>query len=52
MNKFRRLRWAAYVDRMEEGWSALKILIGKYTGKTPLRRRKRKLEDNVGIDPK
>jgi hypothetical protein len=32
--KSRRLRWAGHVARMEEGRSALKILIGKPTGKS------------------
>jgi hypothetical protein len=31
--KSRRLRWARHVDRMEEGWSAFKILTGRPTGK-------------------
>ena len=32
--KFRRLRWAGRVVRMEEGRRAFKILTGKPTGKT------------------
>ena len=38
MIKFRTLRWAGYVARMEEGLSAFKILTGKPTGKRPLGR--------------
>ena len=34
--KSRALRWTGHVARMEEGRSALKILTGKPTGKTPL----------------
>ena len=34
--KSRRLRWAGYVARIEEGKSAFKILTGKPTGKRPL----------------
>ena len=34
--KFRRLRWAGNVDRMEESSSAFKMLTGKPTGKRPL----------------
>jgi hypothetical protein len=34
--KFRRLRWAGYIVRMEESRSALKILTDKATGKRPL----------------
>ena len=32
MIKYRRLRWAGHVARMEEGRSAFKILTGKPTG--------------------
>ena len=38
VTKSRRLRWAGYVARMEEGRSAFKILTGKPTGKRPLGR--------------
>ena len=34
--KSRRMRWAGYVARMEEGRSAFKILTSKPTGKRPL----------------
>ena len=37
---------------MEEGRSALKILTGKPTGKRPLRRPRRRWEDNVRMDVK
>ena len=46
----RRLRWAGNVARMEEGRSALKILTGKPTGKRPLGRPRRRLEDNIRMD--
>ena len=36
MIKSRRLRWAGYVVRMEEGRSGFKILSGKPIGKRPL----------------
>ena len=36
--KYRKLRWAEHVARMEEGRSAFKILTGKSTGKRPLGR--------------
>ena len=45
----RRLRWAGYVARMEEGRSALKILTSKPTGKRPLGRPERRWEDNIRI---
>ena len=34
--KYRRLRWAGHVARMEEGMTVFKILTGKPTGKIPL----------------
>ena len=40
--KSRRLRWAGYVARMEDGSSAFKILTGKPTGKRPLERPRRR----------
>ena len=50
MIKSRRLRWAGHVSRMEEGRSAFKILTGKPTGKRPLRRPRRRYEDNIRMD--
>ena len=52
MIKFRRLRWAGHVARMEEGRSAFKILAGKFTGKRPLARPRRRWEDNIIMDLK
>ena len=43
--KSRRLRWAGHVARMEEGRSAIKILIANLTGKRPLGRPRRRWED-------
>ena len=40
--KSRGLRWAGYVAKMEEGWSAFKILTGKPTG-----RPRGRWEDNI-----
>ena len=48
--KSRRLRWAGHVARMEEGRSAFKIVTGRPTGKRPLGRSRRKLEDNIRMD--
>ena len=48
--KSRRLRWAGHVARMEEGRSAFKIVTGKPTGKRPLRRPRRRWEDNIRMD--
>ena len=50
MIKSRRLRWAGYVARMEEGRSAFKILTGKPTGKRPLGRPRRRWEINIRMD--
>ena len=43
-------RWAGHVARMEEGRSAFKILTSKPTGNRPLRRPRRRLEDNIRMD--
>ena len=43
-------KWAGHVARMEEGRSAFKILTGKPTGKRPLRRPRRRWEDNIRMD--
>ena len=48
--KYRRLRWAVHVARMEGGMSAFKILTGKPTGKTPLGKPRRRWEDNIRMD--
>ena len=50
MIKSRKLRWAGNVARMEEGRSAFKILTSKPTGKKPLRRPRRRWEDNIRMD--
>ena len=48
--KSRRLRWAGHVARMEGGRSVFKIVTGKPTGKRPLRRPRRRWEDNSRMD--
>ena len=50
MIKSRRLKWAGYVARMEEGRSVFKIFIGKPTGKKRLGRPRRRREDNIRMD--
>ena len=52
MIKSRRLRWAGYVARMEEGRSAFKILTGKPTGRRSLGRSRCRWEDNIRIELK
>ena len=49
--KYRRLRWAGHVARMEKVRNAFKMFIGKPTGKRPLGRPKRRWEDNIRIVP-
>ena len=50
--KSRRLRWAGYVNRMERGRSALKVLIGKPTRKKPIGRTMYTWENNITTDLK
>ena len=52
MIKSRRLRWAGYVARMEEGGNAFKILKAKPTGKRPLGRSRHRWENNVRMNLK
>ena len=48
--KSRKLRWAGYLARMEEGRSAFKILTGKPKRKRPLGSPRRRWEDNIRMD--
>ena len=48
--KFRTLRWAGHVVRMWESRSSFKILTGKPKVKRPLRRSRRRWEDNIRMD--
>ena len=48
--KYRRLRWASHVARMEEGRGAFEILTGKPTRKRPLGRPRHRWEDNIRMD--
>ena len=48
--KYRRLRWAGHVARIEEGRSAFKILTGKPKGTRPLGRPRCRWEDNIRMD--
>ena len=45
-------RWVRYLVRMEDGSSALKILIGEPTGKHTRWRPRRWWEDNIWMDLK
>ncbi|KAJ4448500.1 hypothetical protein ANN_10516 [Periplaneta americana] len=48
--KSRRLRWAGHVARMGESRNAYRVLIGRPEGKKPLRRPRRRWEDNIKMD--
>ena len=48
--KWRRMRWAGYVARVEEGRGVHKVLVGKPQGKRPLGRPRRRWEDNIKMD--
>jgi hypothetical protein len=48
--KSRRLRWAGHVVRMGEERSAYRILVGRPEGRRPLRRPRRRWEDNIKMD--
>ena len=52
MIKSRRLRATGHVARMEEDGRAFKILTKKSAGKEPLRRPRRRWEDNTRMDLK
>jgi hypothetical protein len=43
-------RWAGHIARMEAMGIYYKILVGKPEGKRPLRRTRRRWEDNIRID--
>ena len=49
--KSRRMRCAGHVARMGEGRGEYRVLVGKPEGKRPLRRPRRRWEDNVKTDP-
>ena len=48
--KSRRMRWAEYVARVEEGRGVHIILVGKPEEKRPLGRPRRRWEDNIKMD--
>jgi hypothetical protein len=47
--KSRRMRWAGHVACMGEIRNTYNILVGKPEGKRPLRRPRRRWEDNINI---
>ena len=48
--KSRRMRWAGHVLCMGEDSGVHRVLVGKPEGKRPLRRPRRKWEDNIKMD--
>jgi hypothetical protein len=48
--KSRRMRWAGHVTRMREGRGVHRVLVGKPEGTRPLRRPRRRWEDNIKRD--
>jgi hypothetical protein len=48
--KSRRMRWAGHVARMGESEVFTGFLVGKPEGKRPLRRPRRRCEDNIKMD--
>jgi hypothetical protein len=50
MVKSRRMRWAGHVAHMGEETGVHRVLVGKPEGKKPLRRPRRRWEDNIKMD--
>jgi hypothetical protein len=44
------MRWAGHVARMGEGRGVYRVLVGRPEGKRPLRRLRRRWEDNIKVD--
>jgi hypothetical protein len=44
------MRWAGRVARIGEGRDVYKVLVGKTEGKRPLRRPRRRWENNIKMD--
>jgi hypothetical protein len=49
--KSRRMRWAGHVARMGEGRVVYRILVWRPEGKRPLRRSRRRWEDDIRDEP-
>jgi hypothetical protein len=48
--KARRMKWAGHVARMEVMRGAYNLLVGRPEGRIPLRRPRRRWEDNIKMD--
>jgi hypothetical protein len=44
------MKWAGHVARMEEGRGVYKVVVASPEGKRPLRRLRRRWEDNIKTD--
>jgi hypothetical protein len=44
------MRWAGHVARGSEGRDVYRVLVGRPEGKRPLRRPRRRWEDNIRMD--
>jgi hypothetical protein len=48
--KLRRIEWAGYVARIRDRRGAYSVLVGEPEGRRPLRRPRRRWEDNIKMD--
>jgi hypothetical protein len=48
--KSRRMSWAGHVARMREGRDVYRVLVGRPKCKRPLRKSRRRWEDNIKMD--
>ena len=48
--KSRRMRWAGHPVRMEQRRGVYRVVLGTPEGKRPLRRQRRRWEDNIKMD--
>jgi hypothetical protein len=48
--KSRRMRWAGHVARMRELRCVYRVLVGRFEGKRPLGRPRRRWEDNIKME--
>jgi hypothetical protein len=48
--KSKRMRWAGHVAHMGEGRGVYRVLVGRPEGKRPLKRPRRRCEDNIKLD--
>jgi hypothetical protein len=49
--KSRRMRWSGHIARLGERRGVYRDLVGKHEGKSPQGRPRRRLEDNIKMDP-